>query len=229
MCAGSHSTVSSTAGRPFFMTIGVANAFARARGKQARDRVRNELRRGVVERGLEHADDPAPGCAGALGLAEQEAQHVRAVLRIAATRPHALREHAKRRRRSHDFTHVVTSAAPVGVARSPMSGVKSTGAPTSRRAVAGAGTGSVPCAVSTTPEPTAIGEAVHGLDAEPLEPQAGACDVDDRVGRADFVEVHLLDRRAVDMRLGLGEPRNTARAFASARSGSAPRARISST
>jgi hypothetical protein len=52
---------------------------------------------------------------------------------------------------------VTASAAPVGVVRSPSSAVKSTGTPSSSRAVAGAGTGSVPWALSTVPEPTTIG------------------------------------------------------------------------
>ena len=39
----------------------------------------------------------------------------------------------------------------------------------------------------------------------PLEREHGADDVDDRVERADFVEVHLLDRHLVNRRLGFGE------------------------
>ena len=44
------------------------------------------------------------------------------------------------------------------------------------------------------------------LDAERLERVHGADDVDDRIERADLVEVDLLERGAVNRRLGLAEP-----------------------
>ena len=52
-----------------------------------------------------------------------------------------------------------TNAAPVGVVASPSTGPGSpaTSTPSSRIAVAGAGTGSLPCAASTQPLPTATG------------------------------------------------------------------------
>ena len=48
--------------------------------------------------------------------------------------------------------------------------------------------------------------AMHLIDAEEMEPHAGAGDVDDRVDRAHVVEVHVVDGGAVDARLRLSEP-----------------------
>ena len=72
--------------------------------------------------------------------------------------------------------------------------------------MAGAGTGNTPCAERTMPPPTFSGDADDPVGAEPLEPEHRADDVDDRVERADLVQVHLLDRHLVDRRLGLREP-----------------------
>ena len=58
----------------------------------------------------------------------------------------------------------------------------------------------------TVPPPTFSGDAMTSLDAEPLEAVDGADDVDDRIERADLVQVHPLDRRVVDRGLRLGEP-----------------------
>ena len=44
------------------------------------------------------------------------------------------------------------------------------------------------------------------LHAEQVPADGRADDVGNRVGRPDFVEMHLLDGRAVDLRLGLGQP-----------------------
>ena len=51
------------------------------------------------------------------------------------------------------------------------------------------------------------GDGVRGdlLDPERVEPGAGADDVDDRVDRADLMEVHLIDWLAVGLRLGRGK------------------------
>ena len=62
--------------------------------------------------------------------------------------------------------------------------------------MAGAGTGRIPCSVRTVPLPTLIGAAVDRFDAEIVETEARADDVADRIDRADFVEVHFLDRRS---------------------------------
>ena len=44
------------------------------------------------------------------------------------------------------------------------------------------------------------------VGAEPLHPEHGADDVDDRVERADLVQVDALDRHVVNRGLGLGQP-----------------------
>ena len=51
------------------------------------------------------------------------------------------------------------------------------------------------------------GDRVRGdlLDPQRVQPGAGADDVDDRVDRADLMEMHVLDRLAVGLRLGRGE------------------------
>ena len=62
-------------------------------------------------------------------------------------------------------------------------------------------------------EATADGQRrdVHGAGAEEVQRDDRAGDVDDRVHRADLVEVHRLHRGAVDARLGLGQPAKDAR------------------
>ena len=73
------------------------------------------------------------------------------------------------------------------------------------------------------------GDRVRGdlLDPERVEPGAGADDVDDRVDRADLMEVHVLDRLAVGLCLGRGEggKRRRAPRRGRAASGQIPRAR----
>ena len=53
--------------------------------------------------------------------------------------------------------------------------------------------------------------AMHLIDAEEMEPHAGAGDVDDRVDRAHVVEVHVVDGGPVDARFRLPEPGEDAR------------------
>ena len=70
-------------------------------------------------------------------------------------------------------------------------------------AVAGAGTGNVPCSVSTVPLPTLIGGNVHFLHTHQIQRDACTHDIGDRIRRAHFVKVNLLDRHAVDLGFGL--------------------------
>ena len=59
------------------------------------------------------------------------------------------------------------------------------------------------------PDPARAGRHRRGhdpLDAQQVPADRRADDVGDRVGRAHLVEVDLLDRRAVDLGLGLGQP-----------------------
>ena len=55
------------------------------------------------------------------------------------------------------------------------------------------------------PLPDVEGRHHDAVGLEPLEGEHGADDVDDRVERADLVEVHLIHRHLVDARLGLGQ------------------------
>ncbi len=69
----------------------------------------------------------------------------------------------------------------------------------------GSGTGSRPCAVLTVPLPSATGETIELLDAERVQAKHDAEYVDDRVGRADLVEMHLLGGHAMYGRLRMDE------------------------
>ena len=65
-------------------------------------------------------------------------------------------------------------------------------------------TGRAPTA--TMPPPTLSGEQTMRSAPNHSSAEDDADDVDDRVERADFVQVHLLDRHLVDRGLGLGQP-----------------------
>ena len=93
----------------------------------------------------------------------------------------------------------------MGVTRSIGGPAAYTGASPSSASVAGAGTGSVPCAHSTVPLPTFNGEASQRSTPRMRAARGGADDVDDGVDRADFVEVNLLDGHRVNLRFGLTE------------------------
>ena len=124
----------------------------------------------------------------------------------------------RRRRRRREVTiggcgpqpvaSVVRSAAPVGVHSSiagAPSGPAYDGTPTSSCATAGGGTGSVPWAPRTDPEPTATGLTTTSSGPRCDDPGADADDVGDRVQRPDLVEVHVHRRDAVHGGLGHGE------------------------
>ncbi len=100
----------------------------------------------------------------------------------------------------------VTSSAPVGVTISAAIGPAETGTPFSSRAVAGAGTGNVPCAHLTDAAADVERRGHDPIDTEPLHAVHGADDVDDRVERADFVQMDAFERHVVDRRLRLGQP-----------------------
>ena len=97
-------------------------------------------------------------------------------------------------------------AAPVGVVSSPCPSV-SMGIPRSSAAVAGAGTGTRPCAVRTRPVPTTGGNDPIEAGASQAIAAATPDDVGDRVVGADLVEGHAVDARAVERRLDLGDAR----------------------
>ena len=56
------------------------------------------------------------------------------------------------------------------------------------------------------PPPTLSGEQTMRSAPRPLEREHRADDVDDRVERADLVQMDLLDRHLMDRRFGLGQP-----------------------
>ena len=80
-------------------------------------------------------------------------------------------------------------------------------APSSSPSVAGAGSGRTPCAAFTKPRANGSGERDDALDAELVEEHERAADVDERVERAELVEVDVVGRDAVDAALDLGEAR----------------------
>ncbi len=73
--------------------------------------------------------------------------------------------------------------------------------------MAGAGNGNQPVRDRAKPGPEPRRTAVDPFDCQQSEADAGAADVDDGVDAADLVEVDVAGRRAVDLCLGLGEPR----------------------
>ena len=104
--------------------------------------------------------------------------------------------------RSKETSKARRSAAPVGVTSSPSPSPNRHGAPFSSSRVAGAGTGIFPCSDRASPLPPGSGRTVRRLRPGQLEQEAAGDDVDDRVDGAHLVEVDLVDRRAVDLRLG---------------------------
>ena len=109
----------------------------------------------------------------------------------------------------YDVARVVSSAAPVGVQSSVAgapSGPAYDGTPVSSAATAGGGTGRVPCAPRTVPEPTAIGVTTTSVGARWTNAGAHPDHVGDRVERADLVEVHVERVVAVHGALGDREP-----------------------
>ena len=101
---------------------------------------------------------------------------------------------------------VVRIAAPVGVTSSVATPLSYTGNPRKSSPVAGAGTGSRPCAVSTLPPPIGSGDTCTRSTPSAVEPGHRSHHVDEGVELAHLVEVHRLDRHPVHVRLGLGQP-----------------------
>ena len=102
---------------------------------------------------------------------------------------------------------------PVGVVSSPVcSGVGSAriGTPPSRisSSVAGAGTGRRPCCVldPTRSERQTRAQHARPVDLEQVQSQHHPDHVDDGVDRANLVELHGVDGRAVDRGFDLGQP-----------------------
>ena len=71
--------------------------------------------------------------------------------------------------------------------------------------MAGAGTGSTPCSVFTVPLPTFTGALYTASMLEQIESGARADDIADRIHRAHFVEMDLLDLNAMHLGFGLAQ------------------------
>ena len=224
LLAGRASADSTKPGRPFFICTGGDPHVERARGEAALRGVGHELRREVVEVGLDHDAPPRrrrrPALAGA--LADEHADHVRAIRRArgrrrrsrarrgAARAADRTGSRARRRRRRRSGSRARRRHRRHGAR-----------APRSSSSVAGAGSGSRPCAVPTKPRAIGSGEHSSSSISQRLERERDAADVADRIERADLVEVDLLGLDAVDAGLGDGRARRTrpGRARAGARKG----------
>ena len=138
-------------------------------------------------------DSSTTSPASAAGSASDEPKRVR--VRLVGFRPpapHAPPSTGRQRAGGAPSESTRSSTAPVGVTASPETGpLGPTSMPSSRIAVAGAGTGITPCAARTHPSADADRAVVDARDAQPLEPLDGAHDVDQRVDRADLVEGDL--------------------------------------
>ena len=80
-----------------------------------------------------------------------------------------------------------------------------TGKPASNSAVAGAGTGMMPCCERAKPLPIGSGETSNSPSSKLLERPGRADDVDDRIDRADLMEMDMLGRRVMDFGFGVGQ------------------------
>ena len=161
----------------------------------------------VIDVGLEQDDRLGGGSAGSDGVSAPTRTRTTfarpGVSRLPAPTPTSSTVIAGRSSQDEASARIV--AIPVGVANSPAPPAR-TRQPRASCATAGTGTGRSPWPERTLPDPSATSPAVTRGDAEVLEGGADADHVRDRVQGADLVEVHVLDRDAVHMRLGIGEP-----------------------
>jgi hypothetical protein len=81
------------------------------------------------------------------------------------------------------------------------------GAPRRSSAVAGAGTGSNPCAVFTCPAAHIERRTRKLVDSQQLESDRRAHNVYNRIHRAHFVEMHFLDGHLMHVRFGFAQAR----------------------
>ena len=184
---------------------GVGGAGARAAPRSPSGHTRGSRSSTLVSR----SSGRRPVGGGRPALADQEPQHVGVALGVAAAGADA-----DPRRWSSAAAGPTPwpawSAArrrSACTARSPgRPGPAYDGTPRSSSATAGGGTGRVPCAPRTVPEPTATGETTTSSAPRCDEAGAHPDDVGDRVERADLVEVHVERVVAVHGGLGDGEP-----------------------
>ena len=168
-----------------------------------------------VERARPRAGDPSAGrtAAGSCRRSRTRATTTRSVRRAVAASPTRMRSTFGRPGKiavAGAVADAIAAASPAAARSCARSGHEQragrrhqlggdrpgrrSARPSAAAAVAGAGTGNVPCAHCTVPLPTFSGEATMSIDAEPLHAEHRADDVDDRVERADFVQVDALER-----------------------------------
>ena len=100
---------------------------------------------------------------------------------------------------------VVKIAAAVGVKSSICSGPPNVGIFLTSSAVAGAGTGRIPCSVLTVPPPTASGLQQTFSILRASMPIHADNYIDNRINRPDFVKMNARCLGAMDMGFGLGK------------------------
>ena len=194
--SGSHKMVTRTPGPVLFHLRGCRKYIERSSGKRPLREIAIDLRAHVVDIGFDHGDRRIP-IARPLSrpkIADQEAQYVRASRRA--------RPNPRRSRRpaasSAEFRRSVSKASWRWRRRSVSPALsrcrlKKSARRRSNSAVAGAGTGSIPCAVLTLPGSHVEARTRKFVDAEKLESDRRADNVDDRIDRAHFMEMNFLD------------------------------------
>ena len=187
-----------SAGRPFFIVIGVAHASSAPAARSASIQLAASspvASSTFASRTAWVARSPARVRAVA-GRAEHGAEEVRP---IRAGRP--CRRPSRRARAPSTATAASraacapTMAAPVGVTNSKSIPASYVASPARHSTVAGAGSGSDAVRAFTKPRPIGSGDT-HHLGPELLERRGAPDDVGDGVDRADLVEVHVVDRRS---------------------------------
>ena len=192
-----------TPGRFFFIWIGVTKASSAPGFHEPGHRVADDLAGQVVEVGLEHPDAVAGG--GQLDGADEEAEDVGLVGHFAGPGSQADRLDGQGGEGSEPFDDGGEDGGAGGgghLALDHRLGQRDASEQFGRRRC-----GQWHPAVSGL-DPAAAGRHRAGLEpvhAQQVEADRGADDVDDRVDRADFVEVDLGEVDAVNVRLGLAE------------------------
>ena len=155
-----------TPGRFFFICIGTVKTSSAPAARSAVDAVADDLRRGVVEIGLEHRDRVAfravarvPAKFGIGRLADHDAEDVGSMFAVAEPAPWPTEYTVMSGIGPNDSAIVVRTAAPVGVVSSPVSMPESIGRAAQQQCRSpGRESESTPCAQVTVPDPTAMGE-----------------------------------------------------------------------
>ena len=201
--AASASTASVTAGRPFFMIVGVSVTSRAPAANRRSTHVVVDLRIEVVDIGGDF--DQVVGVEGGALATDHQAQHVGPIGEVLGAGAIADALDFEIRSRRPGRASAFRIAAPVGVTISDAPSPIRSGKPASNSAVAGAGTGMMPCCERAKPLPIGSGETSTSPTSKLVERPRGADDVDDRIDRADLVEVDVVGGGVVDLGFGLGQ------------------------